>query len=427
MSKNPACGTRSEPWIAVVPGLVALVPFVLYHGMFSRLFWFGDEFDMVDQIDRVGFWHWTWAAYSENFVPLFKVLWGGGILAFHGSYAAMMAVLWATHGLNVILLGRLMRTCGLTGFAVIFAQVIFGLTPSNLETLAWSVQWSSMLSVFFMLVALDSLFRRPFAWAPLGFAVASALSFARGILTGPMLALASLLPGGTEASVSASRRLAYAFLCLLPTVAVAALVTWLYPGGNARVLAGHWAEVVRYGAWYYLFNPALGVFGLENPGPVAGAVSALLKVGLTGWALYVSRGHARALFTVLFFFDFSYAVLLGIGRHHLPLPTALSSRYQYASLVANLPAAGYWLSRQWDRLPFCAATRAAVYSAVIAAIAVAMCLQWRTPLDSFTRWRGTDSRRILLGAPSMQWQEVPGFPGFPMERARGLVAKYHLH
>jgi hypothetical protein len=394
--------------------------------MFGRLFWFGDEFDMVDQIDRLGFWSWIWSAYSENFVPLFKALWGGGVLLFHGSYAPLMAILWATHALNVILLGRVLRTCALSWLAISFAQVVFGLTPANLETLAWSVQWSSMMSVTFMLLALECFFRRPLGAAPIGFATASALSFARGILTGPMLAAVSLMEKGTHARAPASVKWGYAFLCLLPPIAVAGVVTWLYPGGNTRVLAGHWGEVARYGAWYYLFNPLCGVLGLGTVGPVSGALSAILKIGLPAWALYASRGQMRALFTALFLFDVSYALLLGIGRHHLPLPTALSSRYQYASLIACLPAAGFFLSRQWERLPFSADNRAIAFSAVIAAIAVAMCLQWRAPLDSFTRWRGTDSRLILLGPPNPESQEVPGFPGFPMDRARELTVKYHL-
>jgi hypothetical protein len=360
-------------------------------------------------------------------VPVFKVLWGGCVLAFHGSYAPMIAVLWATHALNVILFGRLLRSCGLAWVAVILAQIVFGLTPANLETLAWSAQWASMLSVTFMLVALERFFRHPFGWAPLGYATASGLSFVRGILTGPMLAAASLLEKGAGPPVPFLRRTGYAFLCILPAVVVGALVAWLYPGGSTRHFAGHWGEIVRYAAWYYFLNPGFVLIGMETVGPVAAAVAALLKVGLTAWALYSSRGHTRALFVTLLVLDVSYAVLLGIGRHHLPLPTALSSRYQYASLVATLPAAGFWLAGQSERLPFSASSRAIAIFALVAAAVVAMCLQWRTPLDSFTRWRGTDSRRIFLVTPTLDTQEVPGFPGFPMERARELVAKYDLH
>ncbi len=33
-------------------------------GLFSRLYWFGDEFDLIDQIDRLGFWRWVWLAFA---------------------------------------------------------------------------------------------------------------------------------------------------------------------------------------------------------------------------------------------------------------------------------------------------------------------------------------------------------------------------
>ena len=90
-------------------------------GLFSRLYWFGDEFDLIDQIVRLGFWRCVWLAFAENFVPLFKVLWGGSVVLFRGSYAVMIALVWLTHALNVGLLGRVMRTCGMRWASVVLA------------------------------------------------------------------------------------------------------------------------------------------------------------------------------------------------------------------------------------------------------------------------------------------------------------------
>src|SRR5580698_1238446 len=135
-------GKRRELWILAGSACASLLPLFIYHRLFVQLFWFGDEFDLIDQIDRLGFWKWVWLTFAENFVPLFKVLWGGAVIGFGGSYAAMIAIVWLTHGLNVALLGRVMRTCGLSWSAVFIAQVVFGLTAANCETLGWSVQWS---------------------------------------------------------------------------------------------------------------------------------------------------------------------------------------------------------------------------------------------------------------------------------------------
>src|ERR1039458_228114 len=66
----------SDRWILLAAGCLALAPFVAYHRLFGRLYWFGDEFDLIDQIDRIGFWRWIWLVFAANFVPVFKLLWG---------------------------------------------------------------------------------------------------------------------------------------------------------------------------------------------------------------------------------------------------------------------------------------------------------------------------------------------------------------
>src|SRR5580698_5793873 len=79
-----------ERWIVALSGLIGLIPFAAYHGLFERLFWFGDDIDMFDQIDRLGFWKWVFTAYAENFAPVFKLVWGASAFGFGGSYAAMI-------------------------------------------------------------------------------------------------------------------------------------------------------------------------------------------------------------------------------------------------------------------------------------------------------------------------------------------------
>ena len=421
-NRNGAVSRGREEWLVLVPGFLALAPYVLYHGMFGRLFWFGDEFDLIDQFDRMGFGPWIWTAFSENFVPLFKVLWGGSVLAFGGSYVAMMAIVWVTHALNVALLGRLLRVCGFSWAAVVTAQVVFGLSPSNLETLAWSVQWSAMLSVTFMLLALASFFERPSGRAPIAWAAASALSFSRGVLTGLLVGAVSLWPW----SGSLPRRIGRALAFALPSIAVALVIAVMVPTGNQRHMQGHWEAALVYGAWYYLLNPAHYLFGIESAGTWTLALTGFLKVWLMGWCLARSRGDMRLLFAVLVAFDIGNAVLLGIGRYQMGLLTAMSSRYQYASLIACVPAAGFWVSRQWERLPVPARPRSAAFWGLLAAAAVVLSAGWPNELDPFTVWRGTDSRRILdpSGPASAA---VPGYPGFPIERARELIAKYDLH
>jgi hypothetical protein len=419
----PAAPGRRERWLPVLVGGLSLAPLIAYHRLFARLFWFGDDFDLIDQIDRLGFWSWMWRVFAENFVPLFKVLWGGSVLAFHGSYAAMIAMIWLTHAANVALLGRVMRACGLSWTAVILAQAVFGLTPGNLETLAWSVQWSAVLSVMFMLLALDAFLRAPAGPASFAWAAASALSFSRGVLTGPLLALASLWPGG-ERPRSGWRLASVAAGYILPAAAVGLLIAAL-ANGNHHHMRGHFGEAAAYAAWYYCLNPAHQLFAVESSGWRTVAALGLCKLALVGWALGRSRGRPRLLFALLVAFDMGNAALLGMGRYHTGLQTALSSRYQYASLLGIMPLAGFWCATQWGRIRAPAALRDGCALAAIAVVACCLCRQWPDALEPFSETRGDESRRILLHDAGPH--PVPGIPFLSIERAKALIAKYHLH
>jgi hypothetical protein len=415
-----------ECWVLIASGLAALAPYAAFHGMFGRLYWFGDEYDLIDQFDRLGFWKWIWTMFAENFVPVFKLLWGGGIFVFRGSYGAMIAMVWLTHAVNVALLGRLMRTCGLSWAAVALAQAVFALTPANLETLAWSVQWSAVLSATFMLLAFEAFLKAPGGRSSFAWAAISALSFSRGVLAGPLLALGCFWPDPGAVPPSPSRRMARVAGYLLPAAAIALLIA-AFAAGNHRHLGGHLEEAAAFGAWYYLLNPALDVLSVESLGWHTVAALGLCKVALVVWALGRSRDRQRLLFALLVAFDLGNAVLLGIGRYHTGLPAAAGSRYQYASLIGIMPLAGFWFSRQWARLPVPANLRDLGAIVVLAAGAFYMCRQWPTVLGPFTSSRGTESRRILLIDPDPGPNSVPGIPGLPTERVKLLIAKYKLH
>jgi hypothetical protein len=422
-SRAPGPGDR---WILALSGLVALVPYAAYHGMFARLYWFGDEFDLIDQIDRLGFWHWMWTVFAENFVPLFKLLWGAGVFAFHGSYAAMIALVWLTHAVNVALLGRLMRACGLGWAAVFLAQIAFGLTPANIETLGWSVQWSAVLSSTFMLLALGSFFRSPFRPISFVWSAASALSFSRGVLTGVLLGLASLRRETGANGQDRPKRFACAAGYLLPAIAVAAWIAIL-ASGNQNHMKGHWGEAAVFCAWYYCLNPVHSLLSFESWGWRTVVLLGLCKVFLVGWSILRSRGRLRLLFLLLVAFDLGNSVLVGIGRFHIGLTSTVASRYQYASLIAIAPLAGFWLSRQWSRIPIPGALRGIAGSALLALGALYFCLQWPAPLDIFTNNRGTESRRILLLEANPDPHSVPGIPFLEVNRARTLIDRYGLH
>ncbi|HEY1847934.1 MAG TPA: hypothetical protein VGG37_01950 [Opitutaceae bacterium] len=423
MNDQERRGARAEWLILAAAGAVSLLPYLANHHYFARMYWFGDEFDLIDQIDRIGFWKWVGLAFAENFVPLFKVLWGGAVICFHGSYAAMLALVWLTHAANVVLLGRLLRACGLGWAPVLLALAAFGLAPSNLETLAWSVQWSAMLAVTFMLAGLDLVLRgRGGTPGAVSNSAASALAFSRGVLTGPLIALAAVCSSGERIA----RRAAAAAWIMAPSVAVAILITVLVPSGNQDHMAGHWLDAAVYGTWYFALNPAHQLFGVESWGPRTAAALLLAKLLLMAWCLARSRGRVRLLFVLLLLFDLGNAALLGVGRFHTGLPTVISSRYQYASLIAVAPFAAFWADAVLGRLLRKDLLRSAFAAVLVALSAWSMLAQWPARIREFSDWRGVRSREIFMDGTSKS-NDVPGFPGFPMARAKEIVRKYSLH
>ncbi len=288
-SRRSPAPASSRSGLLLASACVALVPYLGHIGMFNRLYWFGDEFDLIDQMDRLGFWHWVWLVFAENFVPVFKVLWGGGVLLFGGSYAAMICAVWLLHALNVGLLGRLMRACDLSWTAVFLAQAAFGLASSNIETLAWSVQGSAVLSVTFMLLALLGFIEAPGRSSSYAWSAASALSFSRGVLTGLVLAFTSFFHGSPP-DTGSGRRLARAAAYLAPSVIVALLILGLATGQPAA----HGGPLGGGGCvWLVVLlpkppvsSPGVRILGLENGG-IPGAPQG-------GAGVVVAGAHRRA-------------------------------------------------------------------------------------------------------------------------------------
>jgi hypothetical protein len=422
------------PWVA---GLAALAPFAIWHASFARLFWFGDDYFLVDELAQMGFWKWTWQPFTESFVPVFKLCWGGVLLGTDGSYGAMLLALWLTHAANTVMLGRLLLRAGFAWPAALATQLVFALTPANLETLGWSVQWSAILATSFLLAGLlwhetRSQDAEGWNWRrhfPLVlFAAASAGSFSRGVLTGGILALAVLAPALERRSWAAWRpRLVPAALCLLPALAVAAIIMTV-SSGNHRHMAGHWAEAITYAAGFFLLNPGYLLFGFAAPGVVAALACGGAKLGCLAWGFGIARGRVRTLLLLLFVYDVGNAVLLGIGRYHTGFVTALGPRYYYSSLLATLPFAALCLTHALSRAPLRASWRTATAGLLALVLAWAVARRWPAELKEFTGWRGTELR-ALMAAPTVDDPSVrvPALEFMHVERAKALIRAYDLH
>ncbi|MFT3830902.1 MAG: hypothetical protein QM691_14460 [Opitutaceae bacterium] len=424
---------RRLPWVT---GLIALAPFVLWHGEFVKLIWFADDLFLVDEISRLGLWQWLCVFFTESFVPLFKLGWGGALHAFGGSYLALLTLLWLTHALNVALLGRLLLRLGLPWFAAVAAQVVFALTPGNLESLAWSVQWSALLATTFLLLGLLVLEndpardRRP-SWRTTALlalcATASACSFARGVLTGGVFAVAVLAPAALDRDWRALLRRTPAALCALAPAVAVALAILLIPQGNQRHLDGHLFEVAQFAATFLFLSPGPQLCGADVTFATALLFGAT-KIALVAGGLLVARGRMRPLLLALLAYDCGNAVLLGIGRYHTGALAALGQRYLYGSLLATLPFAGFLLAHVATRFVAAVRLRAALAAALLLMLTVHFLRGWPAALAPFVAWRGTEMRALLAApynpAPDAK---VPALDFMHLERAKALQRAYDLH
>ena len=429
-----------------VLALAALLPFLGHLAAFGRLFWFADELDMVNEFDRLGFGRWLWLMFAENFVPLFKVLWGGLVFGGRGSYMVMLAVLWATHALNVGLLAAWMRRARFDAFAFALAGLVFGLSASNLETLTWSIQWSAVLAVtFFLLAGLNG---SPSEEAgapgrprrnPLGVIIpcaASALVFSRGVLTGLIMGLRMLDPT-LRPPARWSRRLLVAAGCAIPSLAVA-LVIYAHTAGAHPASgpgAAHWRDKVGFGLWFFSLNPIVPFLAIapENWGiPAVGWPAVLLcglgKAAVIAVALAWSSPAQRRMLAPLLALDLANACLLGYGRGEADLGHAMSSRYQYNALLCFAPFLGAALSRAADRLVPRGGLRVVLLPALLFLAAWESSRRWSALLPPWVEWRGGGSRRLLLGTnPVPPGYDLVGIPFLDNVRAKELVDKYNLH
>jgi hypothetical protein len=397
-------------------GAMAMVPFLVCLASFRKLFWFGDEWDQIDQIQSEGLWHWTWAVFAENFVPLFKLLWAAAIFAGHGSYLFLLTALWLTHALNVFLFAFVLHRSGIRAPAAAPALALAALPATNVETLGWSIQWSPILAFTSFLAAALALVtlaqRGPSRGTVAGLflgSLLSALCFSRGVLSGTSLAFVC-------ATSSFGKRWTAAAASLAPALAVAAVIASQTQGNHRQLDAAAIFAAAQFGLRFFLCNPIQPL--LAMPVWLAGAI----KIAAFIAALRLARGTERTLVSLFVVLDLSNAALVGLGRYHTGLAAAIASRYQYAPLFCVAVALAIVAQRLLERGRRPGLTLLAG-SAVVIAVAVAW--PWRSALRTWSEWRGMEIRRALHDNPPDS--SIPYAPGLSISRCRALAARLNLH
>jgi hypothetical protein len=437
--------------------LFSLTPLIIHFNHFSALFWFGDEIDLIRQIDSGGFWPWTLGTFAENYVPLFKTLWGGALYLFNGSYFAMILLLWLTHFLNTFLLGRIMISAGAGLFSSCLAMITFGVSFTTVESLGWSVQWSAILAMTFFLlgiklcltIAKGEKYSITQAATYLFLSLASAVCFSRGVLACAILCFAPLVL--LPKTFSLRQRLFLSFLPALPAIFVTLIIFQNSTGNHQQIISFDKSRLFQMSEFMFAclsLNPIAKLSGAIYSSYNAMVFFGFLKTALICvTVLYVSRGSRSlsAVLIVLLAFDLGNAFLLGVGRYHTGLQAAMSSRYQYESLIVFAPFLGIFIDHLFTRVvspPYFK------IGAIILAASWLMYLvyNWKSEIIEWSTWRGTDGRKtffksgkhrdevympekpiatVLSREGKPQWIGIPPF--ITGNEAMVVVKKYNLH
>ena len=137
-----------------IAALVSLVPLLIFWKDFQQLFFFHDDWELLNGYSTLPFLRWLAQPFlGEGILPLFKLLWIAALHAAGGGYMAMIVLLWLTHVAIALSFGYLLLRMETPPLAASFAVLMFGLTWTNQETLMWSMQWSAQLALLFFFAA----------------------------------------------------------------------------------------------------------------------------------------------------------------------------------------------------------------------------------------------------------------------------------
>jgi hypothetical protein len=407
MQSSPARVTRTT---VVAGSFASLLPLFVCWPQFARLFFFHDEWEMLDGATRLGLGRWLAETFlGDGVFPLFKLLWLGAVHLTGGSYFGLILLLWITHVAICLLFGWLLARFGLPPVAIAFALLTFGLAWTNLETLGWTMQWSPQLGMLFFLAAWHLLLGTQKlngrAAACFLCLLASGLCSTRFIVAGLVLAIFVLLRGKD------GERLRLSAVCLTPTVLLVAAMWLLAPHHAAPAGAA-----LLYGCDYLLANPLfLPLPPLRHLiGAAAPLACGALKAAVFVWAFRKAEPAARPLLWTLVAFDVIIAVSLGYGRWSMSPATATSSRYQYIPLLCFGAMAGILVAR----------LRSGVHLAVLLLCTVALAAPWKRHAEQWEAWRG-DNLRAAIAQTGAADRFDPS--SITAGRARELIRLYGLH
>ncbi len=398
--------------LPLLAAIASLLPFFICMGKFKLLYWFHDDWHLLNDWTNLGAAAFILQPMAEHFAPVFKLLWMAAIHSTGGSYFAMIALGWATHLGILLLFATLLIRCEFSVPAAVISVLMAGLAWTNIETLGWATQWSVLLCLLFLMIAWVSVSGDLGKWSvALAFATAmlSASTFALGILAGVVLTAFVLLLG--RGPRLAALLFAPSLIFLLAYRHLADTYPNFQAMDSARIIA-----MASWAADYLLLNPLYLLISYPHREVNAPALWIFggLKILIIAAGLVIATRPQRSVLWTLLLLEIGTAALLTAGRYTTGSVGVVSSRYQYLSLLCFSPFVGLILARS---------PRPAMIAASIILV-LGISLPWGRHMDRWSYERGVEVRQSLASTPDDQRF---GLPTITAGRARELIAKYGLH
>ena len=385
----------------------------------------------------LGYGNWLLGFYGGNFVPLFKLFWSGLIFGGNGNYHLLLVAGFFLHMCFFFLLGSLLRAWGFGWFSVVFCQLIIGLNYTHIEILSWSTQSSNLLSYIFLmgiLLLCSRAYNRTShaSWVTCGvialLSLAGALCFPRGVLNGiSLLGLCMVLfvlkdPRGKYLWKPAA-------CAFLPCITIALITAiWISQHSLEFSQSGNKLDLVLSHFYYRIsLNPWFQQIRDLQISVSLSLVLIQLNLLVIVLGIRISSARQRPLLYLLILFFLGNAVLLSLGRYHLPVSSVAAWRYQYGALIVFVPFVGLIADKLLELIQN---KKVRVVVSVLMLILVSQWVfkPWGTHLPHWAQDRGVVTRELILSEDIIPSEfTISRFHEVTNERAIELNEKYNLH
>jgi hypothetical protein len=259
------------------------------------------------------------------------------------------------------------------------------------------------------------------------------LTHARGVAAGPAFAAQAVFD--TSTGTRTATRWLRGILFLVPSFIAGAIIILFSPNDHSNVLSqgNVMLSSIFFSVWYLVGNPFVPLLHVDGrtwtfvdfnvPELIALGV---LKIAIAIAAVKWSTGKRRTSMIALIAMELTTAALMGVGRGAGDAVMSMSPRYQYGSLICNLPlllAAGAGLLEKF-RLPRKALCT--FLSGSVVAISLLNLFLWKKILPPWVQWRGDGTRGVLNSQTNPQGRDLPGADFLTNENARELKKFYDL-